>query len=299
MVKSVQDCVLYYADRLLGQNKIGGIYCDDTWPQASDNILNHTAYVRNDGEVQPGFAILKQREYTRRLAHLLEDYGKRPGLWIHDTHAFVIPYLAFADISMDGEDHSLTALSPDFIDEWPFERLRAGAMGTKIGTIPFWLPLIRIPKTAENHDTIVKLSRTIIGPLMLHDYITYYTGAAMDQKTALTVQQAKFDFGIGDESVTFHPYWDNSDHVRRVPRQVYVSYYQNGTSLLVTVVNTSRQAVAAELRLDFAAMGIGNPQVTNAETGEAVPCDGGVIRQEMPYHDFVLLRIDDGNAKQP
>ena len=259
-------------------------------------MLNKTAYLLENGDVQPGFAILKQREYCKRVAHMLEKHGKRPGLWIHDTHALMVPYLAFADVSMDGEDHPVSELSNDFIDQWSFERLRAGARGTKIGTIPFWLPLVRANPRTTDPAIITKLSRTMIGPLMLHDYITYYTWAGWDKETVSTLQKVKLDFGIGDDSVTFHPYWNNANEVQSSSEDIYASFYRNKQTLLVTVVNKSRRDENAVLTLNTSKLGLSDPVVINTETGESILCKDGKVSFELPYHDFALLKITDRTA---
>jgi hypothetical protein len=291
MVETLQDAVLYQADRLLAAGEIGGIYCDDTYPHPSRNVMARMAYVMDNGTIQPGFGELSKRQYVRRVAHMLEKHGKRPGLWIHDTDALVVPWLAFADVSMDGEHYPLTTLRPDFIDKWPFERLRAGARGEKIGTVPFWLPMVKMGYRKEDTAVRTKLTRTFLGPMLLHDYITDYRWAGLENDVVLTVQKAKLTFGIGADAVEFCPYWENGKIVKPGDPSLFVSYYRNGAKLLMTVVNTSEDAVDGTVAVDFATLGINTPTVTNAETGEAMATRDGQIPVSIPYHDFLLLSI--------
>tara|TARA_B100000609_G_C17104936_1_gene376645 strand:- start:323 stop:739 length:417 start_codon:yes stop_codon:yes gene_type:complete len=136
----------------------------------------------------------------------------------------------------------------------------------------------------------------MIGPLMLHDYITYYTWAGWDKETVSTLQKVKLDFGIGDDSVTFHPYWNNANEVQSSSEDIYASFYRNKQTLLVTVVNKSRRDENAVLTLNTSKLGLSDPVVINTETGESILCKDGKVSFELPYHDFALLKITDRTA---
>jgi hypothetical protein len=65
----------------------------------------------------------------------------------------------------------------------------------------------------------------------------------------------------------------------------------------MTVVNRSEKGIDGNVAVDFAALGLQTPTVTNAESGEAIETADGRIPVAIPYHDFVLLSVEEGKGE--
>ena len=53
------------------------LYWDNDYLHLSTNVRTTDAYVCEDGQIQPSLGIWNQREYQKRVWHLLQEYRSR------------------------------------------------------------------------------------------------------------------------------------------------------------------------------------------------------------------------------
>ena len=95
------------------------------------------------------------------------------------------------------------------------------------------------------------------------------------------------EFGVGEPDATFTPYWENR-LLTANSENVVVGYYRRGDRALVIVSNLNRHDEAVEL----ACKGINVTSLKNAETGEAIPVNGGKVSLKLKRNDYVALRVN-------
>lgn len=103
---SLVDFSVYYAEEYLKRGI--GLYFDNTYPKTSTDINNTSAYVTEDGRIQPCTQIWAQRDYYRRIWNLINEHnegGMNPPVWFshHMTNTMILPWNEWTTCNLDNE----------------------------------------------------------------------------------------------------------------------------------------------------------------------------------------------------
>ena len=234
-----------------------GLYMDDSWNNIQSVFPGPGAYKLPDGTVQPGFQWLGQREYIRRLRQIFYDNHLTPHMCSHLTHTYYIPYQAFFDVALDGEDfYNNSGETPrDFMDSWSPPRLRFDNP-EKWGIAAEWLGwhaggfgAARYPDWEYRHD------RAYTGALLVHDLVWLDEEAAGSTLDYRRLRQSHF---LSDPHVTFIPYWDAQGLQNNTQPNLYISAWKREGECLVGMANWDRARLDAVVKFDLKAMGFGD-----------------------------------------
>jgi len=280
------DYNLHCFDRLVDLG-ISGLYLDNSYPFACSNLQHESCgFLRADGSLQSGYNLFNTRSLVRRAAVLAQ---RRGGVWphlsAHMTGAMVVPCFSFADLCIDGEDHSQVSTEPDFMDLWPLERVAImGAVAW--GPMRGWLPKIHFAEgVAQEQPT-----RTMLAQLKLFDL--WIWPAHCNTRLLQRILEIERECGLAEDDVRFLGYWENAHYVRHTSDSVKASFYvRPGEVALVYLSNFSRESVAATVGFDLTEFGLGDPTVLDAETGETIGAQGGTCSVPIPGHDFRMLKL--------
>lgn len=219
---------------------VQGAYIDDCWSAPSTKAGGPTTYALPDGHVQPGFQFLGPRERFKRMRQISWDNGVWPHITAHTTHTLFVPYHAFFDLILDGEDHySDPSSQTDFIDHWPLDRLRF-MHNAKWGLVTTWLGWCgNSCPTAKYPAWTFRQTRAHVAGLALHDIAWGFDDTVLRR------------FGLRESETEFVPYWDNATLIAANPQPdtIKVGAWKRDGRHLVLVVNVGEDRAVATLRL--------------------------------------------------
>jgi hypothetical protein len=285
--RSYQDMMLYY-ERELVRNGFDGIYFDNIrdWP-VSDTTTG-PAYELPDGSIQPYFDIFSMRELVKRTAVMLYVEGKtfldgRPLVLCHMTNTNIAPYMSFATMTLDLE---AKYGSSDFQERFHNAWLLTSVIGTQMGCVPEVL----VQNTGRETEW---LTRTFLAVTLPYD-LPVVMNAGGITTTFHKIWDMLRSFGYGSASVKVYPCWTEEDApVSVADRNARVACYvkNDGSAAMLSIGefgNSDRT-----VNLDLNKLGFKSCRVTNAETGELLPVENGVVKLALPRHDFRLLKIEN------
>ena len=243
------------------------MYMDNSYPYACRNLQHHDCgYLRPDGRLLAGYNLFNTRALVRRAATLA---AQKQGLWprvsVHMTGAMTIPYLSFADLCIDGEDHPQLDTTKDFMDLWPLERVAImGAVNW--GPMRGWLPKLHF----ADAYTAERPTRTLLAELKLFDMWIWPAHCNVNLlRKMLDIGKA---CGAAEKDAQFLGYWENEAQVKPMHPEVRASFYvRPGKVALIYVSNFSRQDIETDLKLGLSRFGLAGAAVTDAESGAASP----------------------------
>jgi len=234
-----------------------GLYMDDSWSSIQSTFPGPGAYKLPDGTVQPGFQWLGQREYIRRLRQIFYDNHLTPHMCSHLTHTNFIPYQAFFDVALDGEDfyNNSPESKWDFMDVWPAPRLRFDN-SAKWGIAGMWLGWHAGGFGAGKYpDWNYRHNRAYTGALLAHDLVWLGREQACETLDYRWLDKSGF---LADPTVTFIPYWDPQGLYHREQTKLYICAWKRDGQCLVAMTNWEHERCEAAIALDPKVMGFGD-----------------------------------------
>lgn len=259
-----RDALVYDADLVdysvwiwnewLRRGLVKGVYMDDCWMSPQRRSPGPFAYALEDGHIQPGWMFLGYREYLKRMRGAFYENGCVPHMCAHTTHTQYIPYHAFFDVLLDGEDHYQGLKQKrDFLDFWSPGRLQF-AHPAKWGLAVTWLSWgnpeaegdgrKHFPRWWYAHD------RAYVAGQLLHDLV-------WTQPDYRLFSRLREDFVLDskltqDADVHYVPYWDEEPAAVGTPAALKVSAWVQAERATVCLVNwgPERLEAAVTLRLD-------------------------------------------------
>lgn len=253
--KSLSDCALYYAKKVLEDCPVvHGFYIDNIYPHLTYNAEAGSAYVLPDGRIQPGFDIWEHRDYVRRLRTLLQDLRIEPlGIEVHMTCTMVIPIYAWADCMREGENPvDADNGRKDFADIYPpaFSSIMNNPIAWGVKSVHHWMFHIR-----ENFfksigpDAMWKAQRTGIGHLGLYDNLFPRPEGKKEYLALVSQYNSSYGDVLGEER--FMPYWEPQGYFRNMTPDTLVSVRAKSGRALVWIMNYSRQEQEVSVWLDL------------------------------------------------
>ena len=267
------DYVMYWIDKLAGEGLIDGLYSDDTYPVADNDLVTGRGYVREDGKVQGSYSMFALRDFYKRSAYLFYKHKMQNRMRVHMTDAHIMPAYSFWRIKMDNE-WGRAGEGVDEIDAWPLGEICARTLSRQYGMAARWHTV--------GGDALGTL-------LLLHDIL----GRA--HHTTNRTLPAKLLFGFGAADVEFLGYWLLQPGRDPQNKDVKVSAWVRKTlgTAMVTVGNLSQEDVDGKLRLPLNLMGLRTDAIAcDAEDRHTrIPLRKGVLSITVPRHNYRLLLI--------
>lgn len=211
--RSYQDFALWYA---LQWNLHGvGLYCDNTFPHNSYNLLMTEAYQRPDGQIQPSASMWNLREYHKRL-WVLEQQSQPLTQFplmisLHMTNGNILPIMTWGDINLDNEWSWPNGEGP-----FPTSVLLTEMSGLQVGSYPHALYAIigdNILSRATGKGT-PEVVRAEWAMRFVHEILRQGVGWSLDQNP---LEKLVRNFGYGKAAVQIIHYWDGADQVPGSP----------------------------------------------------------------------------------
>ena len=285
---SLVDAWVWHMDQWIGRGVYNGLYIDDAFPAPNVNTATGSAYVLDDGRVQPGVSMFGFRDYLKRLRSVFHAHGRRSLVTIHMTSTIMVPALSFADLIWDGEDSGrFRSTKWDFLDAWPLERFHTLNNPERTGLVTrFMFKSDYASLASRSAKHVYQAWRAAYAGRLLHDFVLKPRWEKVNGKP-VTCLRVVDDYATAD--ATFHPYWDNAAMAtvepvldgplprdllpRDGPRWTWSAEYladlarnplkasvwrRKGHALraLIVVVNFARVPVKGRLRLGLAALGV-------------------------------------------
>ncbi|MBI4028698.1 MAG: hypothetical protein HY360_27215 [Verrucomicrobia bacterium] len=269
----------------MAHGAIDGVYLDNSYPATCQNLQHPScAYVREDGSLQGGYHLFATRDFIKRCAVLSHLHKTRlPHFTVHSTSAMVIPCFSFADLCVDGE----WGQKGDFMEFFTLPYLEvfgAGAWGPNQG----WLPELQHLGVADWK----KPTRTLLATLRLYDM--WIWDANCDQAEKKRLEELEKKFGVQEPDCQFIGYWrDEARVITGLPRDVKSSFYvrlKRGALIYLSNFNKEKQEIKA--RLDFRQWGLTDCKVADAENGQGIALNDGMLALAVEGRDFRVICID-------
>lgn len=266
--ESLQDYIIHNLDKWIKDCGIDGWYLDNVRPVTSDNTDAGRGYLLPDGRTQPTYNLFAMREFFLRLRAIWQENGKTSEIVNHMTNNMILPWNGAVDIAYDGEHHVIYPdMDKDFMDFWSLERLRMDYPAQWGVAINFMTEY----QGAWDPVRLAKVMRAYYGAIMLHD--TLFTGNNFTDAQTKFLLAERERFGLGEDDVTFLPYWDGDSGLSCATKDVYLAGWLRPGKLMVAVVNFGEKTDAT-IRIDGEKLGLGPAsgwKVTDVEADTKVP----------------------------
>ena len=285
---SYRDFGCWFANEWLKRGV--SLYWDNTYPHLATNPQTSDAYMTEDGEVQPCLVLWNQREYQKRVWHLLQQWRQRrpePLEWVvHMTNTLVLPVHTWATADLD---HELGRNDP-FPPDW----LRTETIGRQIGNLPLSLYSV----AGSTNKVLARLAAATAKEAMdrLRARIEWGMRTVHEIQHAGPLEKLLTDFGYGSDRVRVHNYWDPDAVLSVTPESVkwLVLTDASKRSALLVLASWSESDVNAEVSVSAQGLGfeVEGSRATDPETGAVVAprlARSVTVRLPAPYGVRLLL----------
>ena len=288
--------IIEMVEELVSEHDVDGIYLDNVF-LVGGCLRPGCSYLREDGRRQPVFRLYMYREFMQKLASIFIRHGKEPLVWNHTSRTAVMPVFSFGTCMMDGEILVVERFLKDHVD------LVSEADGVvKFSSYPLGMPMLWYsdlkydlykklhpdPDMTQEQFTD-RFGTAQIAVCLLHDGLF----AGIRNKEYITrIEEVKYAFGLAEDDVEFHPYWEEEDAVQAEDERVRVSYYTRESGVFLVAVNFAGQALATGLVLpDTVRSRLGEEQaLQDSLSGEKLPVEEGRIAVKIEPHNYRVLQ---------
>ena len=277
---SYQDFGCSIADQWLRRGV--SLYWDNTYPYVATNARTTSAYVAEDGRVQPCMIIWNHREYTKRTWHLLQQWRRQRRepleFTLHMTNTLLLPVHTWGTVNLD---HELATQVP-FSPEW----LQTETIGRQVGN----LPLSLYDLTGQGQPALAGL------PPEEQALVEWGMRAVHEIGRSGPQEQVLRQFGYGTPATAVHNYWAQRPALTVRPERVkWLAVAQPAEkSCLLVLASWSTQSERVEVTVDpqvlgFSADGPVRDLAFHRELGEM---KGNRFTCELPYkYQVKFLRV--------
>ena len=273
-----QDYIAWSIANVMDTYGIDGVYLDGTaYPWACDNVHHGCGYVDAKGQRRPTYPIFAVRQMMRRIYAIVKSRRPDGQVNVHNSTMMVIPTLAWATSTWDGEQFGSMERGPRFDEVIPLDAFRAEFMGHQWGVPAEFLCYDR-PYTYREalaftllHDVLVRPGRIGVASGLWH---------AMDE--------------FGRSEANWLPYWENQDYVTCAPAQVKASLYSRGSAgVLLVVSNLSDEQREASVSLQVAKLQLPAANLTAVDAMNSQPLElaQGKLKLILGPMEWRLVRV--------
>lgn len=281
LVPSYQDFAAWAGAHFISRGI--GLYFDNAFPKRAYDPLTSTAYRLPNGQIQPSASMWAHREYLKRIWIMHRQLAPRdmiPLMMIHMTNTHIIPYMVWNDSNLDLE----WFYGPEAQQsKYAHELLRAESLGLQSGNLP--LALARVERTKDAAE-LRTAERTRFGVLAVHEI--KFVGDGADRK----LQELLASFGYGKEDCRVFNYWHEDFPLKSSDdAQVKSLVLARGKEALAVICTWNAKPATVSFRLDTGKLGVKPRTAADAETGAAIPLEGGKFSLELAGYDVRVVRL--------
>ncbi|MBT3381890.1 MAG: hypothetical protein HN742_16890 [Lentisphaerae bacterium] len=273
-----QDYMAWSIAKTIDEFGIDGVYLDGTAaPWACSNAHHGCGYTDSSGKRKPTYPIFATRAMMRRIYAIVKSRKPRGQVNVHNSTMMVIPTLAWATSTWDGEQFGSVDRGPHFEELLPLDAFRAEFTGQPWG----------VPAEFLCYDRPYTQSEALAFAL-LHDVLV----RPKDVRLVSGIWSAMETFGRSE--ATWLPYWENEGVIKCTPPAVRASVYTRGAKgAMVVVSNLGSAPVEAQVSLDARALHLptGERTVTDALNGRAIPMVDQVLTVPLQPLGWRLVHI--------
>lgn len=264
-----------------------GLYFDEVYVGPDYNVFNGNGKVMPDGTVRPTVPLMHQRKLLNRMRQQFVDHGRKPFIWVHTSNYMAPHAISAADVAMFGEDRSPTP-QVDIIDTIPGILMRTIGRGQKYGFIPIWMVM-----AGRGGDQWSFAGRQTYGWCWMHDTVPEYHTTWRAWPVAVLRQ----GWGIDENDVSFHAYWESDSFCARDDGKFLVSAWTKpGGKALIQVMNLHHTADGrTDVMLRLKADRLGLPETFTVYDAESVP---ELVEGERELRECGRLKAEDEAANK-
>ncbi len=254
-VPSYRDFAAYFGAKWLRRSI--GLYFDNMFFEASDNLYRTSAYRRKDGKIQPSAQVWAKRAYMKRIWVLHKELFKPETpqiMMIHMTNAHILPWESFNQSNLDLEWRGgARAFQPKFSPAL----LRTESLGRKTGCIPLALAAPE-NKKREASKTKQKLAkRTRWGGLLVHEI----KGGISSEDYPEPVNE----FGYGSQDCEVYNYWDENPSLTISDQKCKWLLLKRKDKLMLVLCTWRGKKSNVTIDLDLKRLGVKPQKAVDAE----------------------------------
>lgn len=259
-----QDYMAWSIAKTMDEFDIDGVYLDGTaTPWACSNIHHGCGYVDADGERHPTYPIFAVRSMMRRIYAIVKSRNPRGQVNVHNSTMMVIPTLAWATSTWDGEQFGSIERGPQFDELLPLDAFRAEFTGQPWG-VPAEFLCYNRPYTQYEALAFTLLHDVLVRPSDVH--LVSRIWSAMDT--------------FGRSKAAWMPYWENQDAVLCAPAAVKASVYsrrEKGAMIIVSNLGSTPVEATIVLKPQRLHLPDGERKATDALTNHPISMAGPVL----------------------
>lgn len=285
------DYNLYWYARSFEVGGNQGVYWDNMFIVPSFNTQMTDAYVGADGNIVPAAGLWAMRDLSKRTFVMMNERGIPPVIMHHMTSFSCLPLLSFATTQYDWE---WKYGGGDTQDRFDRDYVLLCSTGDLAGVWPVTLG----DQSPQNEDPWY--TRTMMAVHLLHELdggMGYGAQWIKAHKANWDGVASKVYAMLDRPGLQVYRYWEERPQPVRSenPELLTNCYVVPGQEALVVLVSYAREDVAAEVKVDLQALGLGaDAKVTDAETGAALTLADGKVAFPLKKHDMRLIRIGGG-----
>ncbi len=251
-----------------------GIYCDNVFLRPSTNLqMSAGAYVRSDGNTQPGTGLWEMREYHKRmwvLTRQMREVSQYPlYISLHMTNGNLLPIVTWTDINLDIEwkwDGGNQPFPPDL--------LRAETIGRQTGSYPHALHQCTAKKwfmegKVKNQQGAWQYQPEPVrhdwGIQMVHEIIRTVWDVEIED---YPLEKMVYDFGYGNDSCKVYNYWQDDYPLQVSNEKVKTITFENKGQIMVIMTSWDDQPCEVQIKLKGGLSNFSKLKAVDVETGK-------------------------------
>lgn len=277
-----QDFLPYGIARVVENLNVDGVYLDGTSHSFACRNLSHgCGALRHDGSVLPTYPIFAVRSAMKRIYRAVRSRKPDGQVNVHNSADMVIPTLAFATSTWDGEQFSGLKAGVNTDSFLPLDTFRTEFMGHPWGVPAELLCYAGQPLTYRQAWALAILHDVPVRPMLTPD------GGDLDLCAAIWRVMDGFD----RKGSRWRGYWDREPIARVSGRGVFASGYAHPRrGKLIAVSNLGARRQTATLHIQ-------GPHASDALTGQTLAVRRARTVIELDPLDFMLIHVAGGNDK--
>ncbi len=214
-VESYQDFFCFHLTQFAKFWTVPGMYFDECYYAPDYNVFNGQGKIMPDGSIRPSVGLTLQRDFLYRVRQCILDEGIEPFIWVH-TSGIMAPYaIGATDIAMFGEPNIPTP-QQDIIDNISEQYMRVIGRSQKFGFVPVWMTM-----AGRGGPQWHLAGRQTFGWCWMHDTVP----EVHTHRRAWPLVLYRDQWGIGEDDVDFHAYWNDKGAVSTDDEKYRVSFW--------------------------------------------------------------------------
>jgi hypothetical protein len=262
--RSYRDFSLWYANEWMKRGV--SIYIDNIFLNVLDNPLTSSAFIDDEGDLQPAAGIWDLREYHKRIWVLEQEWNlKHPPYPImithHMTNTVMLPVHTWNDAMLDLEWWTPGKyISGSGVEPFSAEFLLAEGAGRQTGS---YRHLLTSVESIEGRRWFTSLDPNIVrtewGMRMVHEVLRwlfpYENYAAFEP--ARSLEKKLWQFGYGTEDCKVINYWSDNVPIKVSDPQVkwLLLERKSDKTLLLVLQSYEKEGAAVNVKLDAGGLG--------------------------------------------